>query len=133
MSPGEQNQVPGSSLAFQSNIYTKSHSFDNSERQPLSYSSHEPTSPRSPKSPKSPRSVNQNTNFSREPMRPVASVVARYQSQEDQGAGGYRSRFRDRELGGVRGPVGQQFAVSYMNKENKEEDVARRKLEKVCK
>lgn len=80
-----------------------------------------PSHPKSPYSPKSPRSANQVSNFGREPMKPVFSTVSRYQGQEE--SGGYSSRFNR----GVRGPVGQQ----YVNKENKEDDLARRKLEKV--
>lgn len=79
----------------------------------------------SPSSPKSPSSVNQASSVSREPMRPVSSVLSRYQPQEE--STGYQGRFNR----GVRGPVGQQYVASLINKENKEEDVARRKLEKV--
>ena len=69
-----------------------------------------------------------------EPVRPVSSVLARYQQQEkdkqeEQQTTGYKSRFRDREYGGVRGPIGQQFAASLLNKDNKEEE--KKKLEKV--
>ena len=72
------------------------------------------------------------TDQVKEPVRPVASVLARYQDKEkaeDVQTSGYKSRFREREYAGVRGPIGQQFAASMLNRDNKDEE--KRKLEKV--
>ena len=90
--------------------------------------------PKSPKSHVPSSSSSQNASLVQEPVRPVSSVLARYQQQEkdkqeEQQTTGYKSRFRDREYGGVRGPIGQQFAASLLNKDNKEEE--KKKLEKV--
>lgn len=89
--------------------------------------------PKSPKSHVPSSSSSQNASLVQEPVRPVSSVLARYQQQEkdkqeEQQTTGYKSRFRDREYGGVRGPIGQQFAASLLNKDNKEEE--KKKLEK---
>ena len=86
--------------------------------------------PRSPKSPKSPRQTNQPTDIVREPYRPVSSVLARYKPQEPKQDGpvGYRSRFNEREVQAVRGPI----AASLFNKDSRVDDAAKKKLEKVC-
>lgn len=132
-----QSFKPGmSSRATEGRVPSASHTFQNQtySRTVLhSASSHSPNSPSSPKSPKSPRSVSQTTNLpvSREPGT-VPSVLARYtgrdRPEDVTSTGSYRSRFEDRQYGGVRGPLGQRFASS-VNKENRDEDIVR-KLEK---
>lgn len=90
--------------------------------------------PKSPKSGRSSSSSIQSTDSVQEPVRPVSSVLARYkqqerEKQEETQSTGYKSRFREREYAGVRGPIGQQFAASLLNRDNKEDE--KRKLEKV--
>ena len=89
---------------------------------------------RQPKSYVSSTSPNQTTDQVKEPVRPVASVLARYQDKEkaeDVQTSGYKSRFREREYAGVRGPIGQQFTASMLSQDKKDEE--KRKLEKVRK
>ena len=91
--------------------------------------------PKSPKSRLSSSSSNQSTDLGKEPVRPVSSVLARYQQQERerqeeaQSSTGYKSRFSNREYAGVRGPIGQQFATSLLNRDSRDDE--KRKLEKV--
>ena len=90
--------------------------------------------PKSPKSRISSSSSNQSTDLVKEPVRPVSSVLARYQQQErerqeEAQSTGYRSRFSNREYAGARGPIGQQFATSLLNRDNRDEE--KRKLEQV--
>lgn len=112
----------GSVPSYQKPAPVRKTSFENDSQKNF-YSSQQ----KSPNSPKSPRSSNQVSSISREPMRPVSSVTSRYQQSSQEEPTGYQSRFNR----GVRGPVGQQYVASLMNKENKEDDASRRKLERV--
>ncbi|XP_052810368.1 PRKC apoptosis WT1 regulator protein-like isoform X3 [Mya arenaria] len=110
-----------SPLSQQSSGFTRKSAYDN-DRSPV----FQPSQPKSPRSPRSPKSAGQ-TSVGREPVRAVPSVMHRYPAErERQDAGaGYRSKIE-----GVRGPFGQHFVSSLINKENKDDDVARRRLEK---
>lgn len=109
-------------------FHSKSHS-DSVSRNVDSYQA----APKSPKSRLSSSSSNQSTDLVKEPVRPVSSVLARYQQQErerqeDAQSTGYKSRFSNRDYAGVRGPIGQQFATSILNRDSKDDE--KRKLEK---
>lgn len=122
-----QNSVP-QLYSIKSPSHIKSHA-DSTSRNAY----HVYGAPKSPKSHALSSSSNQNADLVREPVRPVSSVLAKYQQQEkerqeESQTTGYKSRFREREYGGVRGPIGQQFATSLLNRDNREEE--KRKLEK---
>ena len=109
-------------------MHSKSHS-DSVNRNANSYQA----APKSPKTRLSSSSSNQSTDL-KEPVRPVSSVLARYQQQErerqeEAQSTGYKSRFSNREYAGVRGPIGQQFATSLLNRDSKDDE--KKKLEKV--
>ena len=121
-----QNCVP-QMYSIKSPTHTRSHT-DSVNRSTYHYYGE----PKSPKSHASSSSSNQNTDQVQDLVRPVPSVLARYQEKEKQEelqTTGYKSRFRDREYGGVRGPVGQQFATSQFSRDQKDEE--KQKLEKV--
>ena len=121
VSPVDQSRGFGHTPSYQNTAPVRRPSYEHDSKTNVQ-SSH---NTKSPNSPKSPRSVNQVTSTGREPMRPVSSILSRYQQQEE--PTGYQARINR----GVRGPVGQNYVASLLNKENKEDDVSRRRLEKV--
>jgi len=116
--PQTQTTKPSqASSSVQHNVgLTRKSSYD-SDRSPV----FQPSQPKSPRSPRSPKQ----SNFAYEPPRSVTSVLSRYQDR-DKPEAGYRSHIE-----GVRGPIGQHYVSSLVNKDHRDDDMARKKLEKV--